>query len=154
MRKAFTPAEIAAVIAVFALDRLSKMAVVAWLKAKGSIELFGWLHLTYVENTGAAFGVMRGNNALLMVVSVLLVAGLVFFKRDMRRYGKWANAGAVLVLGGALGNLYDRVFLGKVIDFVDFRIWPVFNAADSCISTGIAMMMLGFWKEDKTEAEK
>ncbi|MDE2237203.1 MAG: signal peptidase II, partial [Elusimicrobia bacterium] len=57
----------------------------------------------------------------------------------------WTRWGLLLVLGGALGNLYDRLAYGFVVDFIDLRVWPVFNVADSCISVGAACLMLGLW---------
>ena len=101
----------------------------------------GVFHLTRVNNTGAAFGILRNGSAALAVFSALSVAAIVaylagFFGARPRNAAAWA-----LVAGGALGNLYDRLASGYVVDYLDFRVWPVFNFADACISVGIAWIL-------------
>ena len=102
----------------------------------------GVFHLTRVNNTGAAFGIFRNGSAVLSVfsaLSVLLIAAYLagLFGARARNAAAWA-----LVAGGALGNLYDRLALGYVVDYLDFRVWPVFNFADACISIGVAWVVL------------
>ncbi|MBI4050985.1 MAG: signal peptidase II [Elusimicrobia bacterium] len=128
---------------IFLLDRLTKSWASTVLIQKGSIPLLPFFHLTYVENTGAAFGVLRGQNLLFIFIALGLLTMLLFFRRQISGNSPWSKWGVLLVIGGALGNLYDRISLGYVIDFLDFRVWPVFNVADSCVSMGIALMALG-----------
>lgn len=111
-----------------------------WLMPRVSVSIAPFFHLTYLENTGAAFGLMHGDNAALIVVSVLLLAGLAYMSWRWPSDHVSAHYGIVLVGGGALGNLYDRVFYGYVVDFLDFRVWPVFNVADSCICVGAGLL--------------
>lgn len=142
--KRFSPLlRLAVVLAVFLLDRGTKWWAQAWLLPRSPIELASFLHLTYLENTGAAFGMLRGSNGLLAIVSAGLLAILARLARRHPPEDLWAHWGLALVAGGALGNLYDRLAYGFVVDFLDFRIWPVFNAADSCISIGAACLALG-----------
>ena len=136
------------VLAVFLLDRASK----AWaLKAlfMRSVMVLPFFHLTYAENTGVAFGMFRDSNLFFLVFSAALVAVLLYLRRAIQGHGRLAAIGLALVLGGALGNLYDRIAYGFVVDFFDFSFFPaVFNVADSAITVGAALMALGL-KDDK-----
>lgn len=129
--------------AVVAVDQLSKSWAVDRLTG-ADIHLFGpvRLHLTY--NTGGAFSLGRGNPWFFAVAAVVLVVALGVFGRHLRRPLVAAALG--LVLGGALGNLADRLFRdtgGAVIDFVDVGFWPVFNVADAAVTLGAVALLLG-----------
>ena len=128
----------------FLTDQLSKYAVVSFLQPGQSLPLAPpVLHLTYVQNTGAAFGLFRGWAMLFVAASVVIIGWIV---RQLLRPGSpWSVSvlwGYGLVLGGAAGNLLDRVRLGHVIDFLDLRVWPVFNVGDSAITVGVALLIL------------
>jgi len=110
-------------------------------------------HLTLVYNTGIAFGLFKQQTAifiLLSIVAIVLIlvnilnAGPPAFSRAGRRrhFDRLYWLGLSLILGGAMGNLFDRLRFGYVIDFLDFRIWPVFNLADSCITVGVILILL------------
>ncbi len=124
------------------IDRATKVwALAALPDYPRPLAKYFWL--TYVENTGAAFGMFQNGNALLIVVMIVVIAFIVCSWQDIARYGKIAQWGGVLILTGAVGNLYDRVTLGFVVDFLDFRVWPVFNVADSCITVGAVLIGVG-----------
>ena len=89
-----------------------------------------------MQNTGAAFGMMQGGNLILVVITLLVVGYILKSWKELCAYGPAVKWGLVLILGGALGNLYDRITLGFVVDFIDLRVWPVFNVADSFITVG------------------
>lgn len=144
--------EAALVAAVVILDRVTKVWAQGWLEPRGEIPVTSFFHLTYVENTGAAWGMFAGRNWMLVGVSIVLLAGLLWARRSWPEENRWARWGAMLVVGGALGNLHDRLAYGAVIDFLDFRVWPVFNIADSCISVGAGALAWGLHLEDKREA--
>ncbi|MEI7528461.1 MAG: signal peptidase II [Elusimicrobiota bacterium] len=149
MRKFFSPA---AVLAIFVLDRLSKVWALEHVFPR-SVAVLPFLRLTYAENTGVAFGMFHGNNLFFIVVSAALVAVLLFFRRRIRAGGLAAEAGLALVLGGALGNLYDRLVYGFVVDFFDLSFFPaVFNVADSAITVGAALLALGM--KERTDGAK
>lgn len=101
----------------------------------------GIFHLTLVENTGAAFGIFRDHPAVFVAIaagfSFLVVLFIVIKRRVLSAPEKFALS---LILGGTLGNLTDRLRFGYVVDFLDFRVWPVFNAADSCITIGAVLL--------------
>ena len=139
------------IASIFALDRVTKFFARKYLSGTGGIELFRWLHLTYTENTGAAFSMLRGMNWLFIAVSVALLAGIYISRKQIECYGRSAKLGLLFVTGGALGNLWDRIFYGAVTDFVDFRIWPVFNAADSFITVGGIMLAVAFYFDGQEE---
>ena len=147
MSRLLTPA---VVLAVFALDRLSKTAVLARLYHR-SAEVLPFVRLTYAENTGVAFGMFRDSNMFFLAFSAALVAGLLFFRRRIQSHGRLAAAGLALVIGGALGNLYDRIAYGFVVDFFDLSFFPaVFNVADSAITVGAVLLALGM-RDDSAE---
>ena len=113
----------------------------------------GALHLTYVQNTGSAFGLFKGLHTLFIVLSLLVCGWIIreFLARPATAPLTWW--GLALVLGGAVGNLIDRVRVGYVIDFIDVRVWPVFNVADSAISIGIALLFLDMLRKPANAAE-
>lgn len=97
-------------------------------------------HLTYIMNPGAAFGILPNQNVLFFTTGLLLIIGALVVYRKMPAEKKILRIGLALVLGGALGNLTDRLRFGKVIDFLDFRVWPVFNLADTAIFIGFCLL--------------
>ena len=98
-------------------------------------------HLTLVHNTGVAFGLMRNSGLLVTIGTIGVILFFCWFlARGAALQGKLFGFSSSLILGGAIGNLIDRLRVGAVIDFLDFRIWPVFNLADSCITVGAVLM--------------
>ena len=124
-------------------DQLTKQFVIARFVPGESLPLLPpLLHLTYVQNTGAAFGLFKGQQRLFVIMAVVMIFYLFWMLRrgaPMNSRSAWACA---LALGGAVGNLIDRVRLGYVIDFIDLRVWPVFNLGDSAITVGVVLLLL------------
>ena len=119
------------------LDQLTKYAVVQLLPYLDSHPVIpGVFYLTHVRNVGAAFGLFAKQRVLFMVAVVLITVAFFVLRNELKRLGTLALVASGLVLGGALGNAIDRVRLGYVVDFFDFRVWPVFNVADSAIVVG------------------
>jgi signal peptidase II len=131
---------------VVLLDQATKMLVTNWLGPDASrhrvVLIDSVLAFHYAENSGAAFGVMRGQVGLLTVLSVVVVAGLVWYYRRTDVPSPWLVVSLGLLLGGAFGNLIDRIRLGYVVDFVAVGVWPKFNVADSAITVGVALLAL------------
>jgi signal peptidase II len=128
-------------VGVLILDQFTKYLAWTYLLEIGSMPLIlNIFHLTYVENTGAAFSLLSGKTSFFVLVTVIALAAslYVFFRIEQ----KWVllRVGLALVMGGALGNLIDRIRLGFVIDFLDLRIWPVFNIADCAIVVGVVLI--------------
>jgi len=129
---------------VIALDQATKHLVRANLLVGESVPEEGPLRITYVTNTGAAFGILQGQTLFLMVTTFFgLAAILLYFLYPPMEHGVLRLA-LGLQLGGAVGNLADRVRLGKVTDFIDVGPWPAFNVADSSIVVGVTII-IGFF---------
>ncbi len=124
---------------VFLADRFSKIAALHFLSYNEVAVIPGIFHFTLVQNTGAAFCIFKNEPKFLIAASLGAVLTMIFLLRH--RSFAWA-----LVIGGALGNLYDRLRYGHVIDFLDFRVWPVFNLADAAICVGVALILWDFFK--------
>jgi signal peptidase II len=127
---------------VVAADQLSKIWVRSHLTVGQSLPETGWLRLTHVHNTGAAFGLFQGQSFPLTVIgllgiSALLLYALVFYRRFPLLDNTLGKVALGLVLGGTIGNLIDRLRLGYITDFIDFGFWPAFNVADSSIVVGV-----------------
>ena len=135
---------------VVVADRVTKYLVVTNMTEGQSLPVVeGIFHWTYVLNPGAAFGMMAHNRILFLAVGAAVVAAVWYFRRDILAEGPLVRSGAALFLGGALGNLWDRVQTGLVVDFFDFRVWPVFNVADIAICVGAALVVLGIFRNEK-----
>ncbi len=149
-------------LAVLVLDQWSKWLVELHLGRHASIEVIpGLLNLTHVKNTGVAFGLFaaHGSFAGTAILTVLGIGALIFvgyYYWLTPRSDRMLLVALALILGGAVGNLCDRVLRGAVTDFVDFYFgtyhWHTFNVADSAITIGIALMILGAFRHQKKPA--
>ena len=146
------------IMALAATDQLIKFWALGALSGGGQIRIIGdALTLIYHENTGAAFGILQEQRFLLVGVTFLLLAGLIFLiaaRKITDRYIVW---GMTLIAGGGIGNLIDRVFRGFVIDYIYFSPinFPVFNFGDCCVVLGtILLMVYVLFLEEKLKKEK
>jgi len=146
---------------VLAADQVSKHLVRTWLEKGQSWDIAPWLtpivRITYVTNTGAAFGLFQDLSKLFIVAAVVVIGLILFYHRQLPD-GQWPMRVALgLALGGASGNLIDRLrFGGSVVDFIDFNFWPfqdwpVSNVADISIVTGVALLVLVMIWEERRE---
>jgi signal peptidase II len=143
---------------VLVLDQLSKAAALRWLQPHQVIDVLPGFNLTLVFNRGAAFSFLAGAGGwqrwfftgLALVASVVI---LVLLRRTPRSERLTAS-GLALILGGAVGNLVDRLRWGHVVDFVDLYLgsahWPAFNVADCAISVGAALLVWSMWRGSRT----
>lgn len=130
----------AIVLSILFLDRLTKFIATESLSSGRSVGVIkGVFHLSLVHNRGAAFGMLK-DQLPLFVVSSLLAIVLIFFSLKEHNKNKIYSLSLSLILAGAIGNLIDRLAFGYVIDFLDFRVWPVFNVADSAITVGAVLL--------------
>ena len=137
----------AGVVLVFLVDRLSKFGVLKYLPLYSPVPVWPpFLHFTHIRNYGAAFGIFQQRTVFLMVAGLALLALLWWMRKDLLS-STHGRLGMVFLLGGDFGNLADRLMYGGVIDFIQLPHWPVFNIADICIDTGIALLLWHFWKE-------
>lgn len=141
-----------AAVLVFITDRVTKALIVANVPQQtefAAIPRVVWI--THVQNAGAAFGVAPMGSTFFLVASVLVAVGLVVY---VIRTPSPAHVDAMLglVLGGTVGNGYDRLLHGTVTDFIALHFWPVFNVADSAISVGVALLLAGYLLRRRKEA--
>lgn len=139
------------------LDQLAKALASGLLKPVGSVPLWqDVLHLTYVENRGAAFGMLAGQRWIFMVIStvaILAVGAYLFMAKDLSFLSAVALS---MIVSGGIGNMIDRVFLGYVVDFIDFTLidFAVFNGADSFVCVGAGLMVLSLMLEMLRDRKK
>jgi len=127
---------------VILLDRFAKITIVSNMTEGESIPVLeNIFHITYVLNPGAAFGMLPHNRTFFLIIGAAAVAAIIWLRKDILSEGRKVRCGAALFLGGALGNLWDRIQTGLVVDFLDFRIWPVFNVADIAICVGTGLIL-------------
>lgn len=140
-------------IGILAIDRILKVLIQTNFDPNESLVVIPKVfHLTYVLNPGAAFGLMAGRTWFFVVTATIVVLGILYAQFKIPRK-EWVMRLALgMIGGGALGNLYDRVVLGKVVDYLDFQIWPfVFNFADSAIVVGVGLLLLLIYLEDRKD---
>ncbi len=126
---------------VFIFDQISKEFIRLWMPLGDSWPSTGFLRIVHGTNTGSAFGLFAGFTNLLILASILGIAAVLYY---FYRQGNNAIALRIslgLIVGGALGNLFDRVVFGKVVDFISVGWWPSFNIADSAISVGMFLLI-------------
>ncbi len=142
-----------------AIDQITKYFAVALLQDNSSVHLIGnFLRFTYVENRGAAFGILQNQRLFFIISTVVLVAFLIYMIVFNKKVTTATKLTLSLILSGAIGNFIDRLRLGYVIDFVDVRFgdfydFPVFNVADSCLVVGVIILviLILFNKFEKSE---
>lgn len=131
------------VLAVLALDQATKALVREQLELGQSIPVINEIfHITLVKNPGGAFGLIPGGKTLFMSASILVIVSAIGYKVIRKPNGRLINVALALVVGGAAGNLFDRLSTGRVVDWIDFRIWPVFNFADTSVVLGLGLLSL------------
>lgn len=126
-------------------DRVTKIFFSKVLGLGESLPLVrGVFHMTLVHNTGIAFGLFKNQGVVFIIIPIIAVVLLVYNIYYYRQSGETLSRIYIiafsLILGGAIGNLIDRILYGYVIDFIDFRVWPVFNIADSAITIGAVVI--------------
>jgi signal peptidase II len=137
---------------VLILDQITKALVHNLMPLYHSIEIVpNFVHLTYIRNTGAAFGFLAGSRSTLrmaffLLVSIVAIACIIYLLKNLRPHRNIPTVSLSLILGGAIGNLIDRLRMGEVIDFIDLHWhrlhWPAFNVADSAISIGVILLFI------------
>ena len=129
---------------MFGLDRITKTAVSASIPYGTEVPVIGHLvGITNIHNSGAAFGIAPAGADVFLLASIAVSIGLVVYV--VRTPGSvWADAVLGLILGGTIGNGFDRLVYGTVTDFVNFHFWPVFNVADSAVSIGVVLLIAGY----------
>jgi len=165
MKKSDSPIiPLAWLLAVVVLDQATKALIMAKFSMFELQPVIpGLFNLTYLTNTGAAFGMLAGaptiwRQVFFVGVAVVAIGVLVFSYRQFRNQGRIFAHAIGLIAGGAVGNLIDRLRFGAVVDFLDFYIgtrhWPAFNVADAAITIGVGLFVLGSVMSPGEESEK
>ena len=138
-------------LVVIVLDQLTKYYVRATMELGESIPVIPnvW-HWTHIENHGAAFGILAHQQWFFLLVVAILFALFFWYRERIPREPKYFSIAVGLLLGGALGNAWDRFYQGGVTDFFDLRVWPIFNVADIAICVAVACFCLFFWRRGNT----
>lgn len=145
---------------VIGVDAASKWAVYHSLPLGGPpLRVIGdFVRLTYIHNAGAAFGLFQGSRWFFVGVSILSIVVILALALGGRYRGTAVQIAFGLILGGAIGNLVDRLWLGVVIDFIQIGVggwyWPIFNVADIGVTVGVALLALGLFREGGGEEER
>jgi len=139
---------------VLALDQLTKRWVSSslpeggwWSPLPGVGRIF---RITHTTNSGAAFGIFPNQGNFFVLVAMVVVLAIVLYHRHLPARGWWIRLSLGLQLGGAIGNLLDRLHYGYVVDFIDIGFWPIFNLADAAIVIGVSILAYCLWREDET----
>jgi len=127
---------------VFIIDQLVKGYITASMHLGQSVPVIkNYFYITYVLNPGAAFGIFENQRLFFIGVALVLLGVVIYFRKQLMKEHMLVQYGVGLLVGGAIGNLYDRLQNGLVVDFLDFRFWPVFNIADVAICLGAGLIM-------------
>ena len=146
------------IIGVWIIDRILKVLIQTnFVPGETLIVIPKIFHLTFVLNPGAAFGLMAGQTWIFVLTAFLVVGGVIYGQFRIPRKEMFTRLAIGMIGGGALGNLYDRLVMGRVVDYLDFQIWPyVFNFADSMIVSAVGLLIFLIYREEKaqTKADK
>jgi signal peptidase II len=136
------------IILIITLDQATKFLAKANFYPYNDLELIpGIFELTYLENRGAAFGMFRDKKFLLIGVTAIVIAFMIYYLIKNKDLSKWVKLSLILIIGGAIGNLIDRIYLGYVVDFFHFYVegvfdFPVFNVADIGVVCGTILLSI------------
>ncbi len=136
---------------VVILDQVSKRLMWETFRQSGSVDLLdGFLRITLSKNSGAVMGILSGSRPILLTVTIISIGALILFAYKMRYAPFLKRLCLGLILGGAFGNLIDRIATGEVIDFIDMGIgkyrWPTYNVADIAVTVGAVILIAGFMR--------
>lgn len=140
---------------IVVLDQLTKWLVVTNIPYGGSWSPWEWLspyaRIVHWSNTGVAFGMLQGMNPVFIGLAILVSGAIIYYYQQIDKKDWLIRLALIMELGGAIGNLIDRIRYGHVIDFISIGRFPVFNIADSCITVGVVVLLIGVWVQEKRE---
>lgn len=132
---------------VFAADFVAKTYLRSHFAFTSTPVIKNIFHITVVFNEGAAFNILSGKTTFLIYAGIIFILLFLLFLKNEKRTDTLFLLSCGLIMGGALSNLYDRITLGYVVDYLDFRVWPVFNISDSCITIGTGLLLIDSFKK-------
>lgn len=143
-------------IGIILLDQISKFLIENSMELGDSIPVIeGIFHITYILNPGAAFGILENQRLFFILIATIMILMTGYIYPLIPQKSKMLRLGVGMLFGGAVGNLIDRIRTGLVVDFFDFKIWPIFNIADIFIVVGVGMIIIAmFYADCKMKGEK
>lgn len=141
---------------VVVLDQITKWLIVRHMEIGESIPIVPNLfHITSHRNRGAAWGILEGQMWLFYIITVIVVAGIIYYMQTQVKGKPFFQISLAFILGGAIGNFIDRLFRKEVVDFLDTYIFgydfPIFNIADSALTIGVVLLMIQIFREERKE---
>ena len=145
-------------VLVLVADQITKNIIIQRVPVNSSIEVIrGLLYITHVKNSGAAFGMFQNYTKILTIISLVAIVLIIILKVILKLDFAFYNVSLGFILGGAVGNLIDRYFMGEVTDFINLTFLPVFNIADSSLIIGFCLIIIiiirEYFKKEKTKRE-
>jgi len=139
-------------ILFFVIDLISKIVIINMLDVFDSyVVIKDFFNITYVKNTGAAWSILSGDRSFLIMISFTIILAIIVYIKNHKPVKKIDIIAYSMILGGAIGNFSNRLFLGYVIDFLDFNIfgydYPIFNLADTFIVIGVVLLLISSWRK-------
>ncbi|GAB4072399.1 signal peptidase II [Barrientosiimonas marina] len=146
-------------LVVIAVDQLTKWAVVKTMEMGDQITVIEhFFYLTSHRNSGAAWGILQGQMGLFYIITVIVVAGIIYFMQHYAKDSRLLAIALSVILGGAIGNFIDRLFRHEVVDFFDFIIfsydYPIFNIADSALVVGVILVIIITINDERKEKKR
>ena len=133
---------------IIIIDQVAKFLIKTNFQLNQTLPIISNIfHLTYIHNFGAGFGILQHQKYFLIFISIIVIGFIFYYLDRIRNNERLLQMLVGFVLGGTIGNLTDRIINGYVIDFLDFRIWPIFNFADSFVTVGVIGLIVYFWKK-------
>ena len=143
---------VASIVAVIIIDQLTKHFIQLFMLPGMSFSVIPDIFsITYVQNAGAAFGILEHQRLLFIFITLIILFVCGYFYKKIQKLPRYLRFSIALLLGGAIGNLIDRIQLGIVVDFFDFHVWPVFNIADIAIVCGVILIIYYIFTEGLPE---
>ncbi|WP_228027681.1 signal peptidase II [Bacillus fonticola] len=144
---------------IIAIDQLTKWMIVTRMTELQSIPVIDdFFYITSHRNTGAAWGILEGQMFFFYIITVIVVIAIIFYMERWAKEKPLAKLALAFMLGGAIGNLIDRVFRQEVVDFFQFFFgtyqFPIFNVADSSLVVGVILLMIIIWREDSSKEKE
>lgn len=147
------------IIVVTLIDQISKLIIIKKLIPNISYTVIkNFFYLTYTNNTGAAFSILTGKRVLLIAIAIIIIGLLFYYFKKNKINSNLEKLSFAFIIGGALGNLIDRIIRGYVVDFIDIKIfgynYPIFNLADVFIVIGVFLLLIIMIRKDKKYGSK
>lgn len=135
-------------LTIILIDQIAKFLIKANFDLNQNLQIIkNIFHITYINNFGAGFGILQQQTSILISISLIVIGVIFYFMDKVKNKELLLQLLIGFILGGTIGNLIDRIAYGYVIDFLDFRIWPIFNFADSFVTIGVIGLIVYFWRK-------